>query len=128
MSTQINDFKNNLYDDAAGDTIRPQTATADVNGQAVDLVDTDGPCGAKLVVGAVSGTTTLNVKMQESTASGGTYTDITGATFTAVTASNKSQIINFKRTKRFVRAAATLTGSTTSAAIAVIVLAQKKNI
>lgn len=128
MSTFINDFANNLVLANSGGTIRPQVATADVTGQAVDLVDAEGNCAAILTVGALSGTTTVAVKIQEDPASGGSYSDISGATFTSVTAANKAQVITFKRTRRYCRAYATLTGSTTSAAIQVVIVGTKKNI
>lgn len=121
------DFKNNIQDDAAGNSVRPQTATSTVTGQAVDLQNADGAGFAVLNVGAVSGTTpTLDVKVQESETSGGTYTDIPGATFTQVVASNKSQLINFKRSKRFGRLLATIAGTTPSFALAGGVYGVKK--
>lgn len=113
------DFKTNLIDDGAGSSIRPQISTATVTGQAVDLDRGDGACFAFLEVGAVSGTTpTLDVKVQESDTSGGTYTDIPGAAFTQITAANKSQILDFKRSKRFCRLLATIAGTTPSFALA----------
>lgn len=116
------DFKNNHLHKPA---IRPQTATSTVTGSGVDMRDTT-PCFAELVVGTVSGTSpTLDVKLQESDTSGGTYSDISGATFAQVTASNKEEIINFKRTKRFVRALATIAGTSPSFAFAVNVFGRK---
>lgn len=127
--TFFNDLKNNLKDDAAGNSIRPQTATSTVTGQAVDLVDTDGPCFAAIQVGTVSGTSpTLDVKVQESDTSGGTYADIAGATFTQVTASNKSQVINFKRSKRFCKLIGTIAGTTPSFALAGQLYGMKKSV
>lgn len=93
----------------------------------MDLVAADGMCFAALHVGAVSGTTpTLDVKMQESDTSGGTYADISGATIAQVTAADKYKVINFRRTKRFCRAVATIAGTTPSYALAVAILGQKK--
>lgn len=127
MATWINDLKNNLVSDAAGHSIRPQTATATVTGQALDFQDADGPCFAALQVGTVSGTSpTLDVKVQESATSGGTYTDVTGAAFTQVTASNKAQVINFKRTLRFCRLLGTIAGTSPSFALAGQIYGQKK--
>lgn len=123
----INDLKNNLVFPAGAQSIVPQTATATVTGAAVDLVDADGPCFAALLVGAVSGTSpALDVKVQESATSGGTYTDIAGATFAQVTASSKTAFINFKRSLRFARAVATIAGTTPSFACAVAILGAKK--
>ena len=113
------DFKNNLIDDAACSSIRPQVATSTVTGQAVDLDRANGACFAFLEVGAISGTSpTLDVKVQESDTSGGTYTDIPGAAFPQVTVANKSHIINFKRSKRFCRLLGTIAGTTPSFALA----------
>lgn len=99
-------------------TFRPAAVTATANGTAVDTFGYNSAAVA-LEVGAVTGTTpTLDVKLQESDTSGGTYTDISGATFTQVTASNSSQIIRVEglgtSRKRFLRAVATIAGTTPS--------------
>ncbi len=128
MSNWLQDLKNNVVDDSAGNSIRPATATATVTGQAIDLVAADGPCFATLQAGTVSGTSpTLDVKVQECDTSGGTYSDITGATFTQITASNKSQIINFKRSKRFCRLLGTIAGTSPSFALAGQIYGFKKS-
>jgi|SRR5262245_22636127 len=126
--THINDFKNNVVAPNGTNTIEPKALTTTTNGAAVDLVDGGpSPCFATLHVGAVTGTTpTLDVKIQESDTSGGTYTDITGATFAQQTASNKWLAINFNRTKRFCRAVATIAGTTPSFTLAVVIFGQKK--
>jgi hypothetical protein len=121
------DFKNNIKDNATGNSIRPQTATSTVTGQPVDLQETDGQCFALLNVGAVSGTSpTLDVKVQESATSGGTYTDVPDAAFTQITAANKSALINFRRTKRFCRLLATIGGTSPSFALSGGVYGVKK--
>lgn len=98
-------------------SFRPQALTATGNGTGVD---TQGYDDAMVVLetGAVSGTTpSMTVKIQESD-DNSTFTDITGATFTAVTASNNSQVLrvtelNITR-KRYLRAVATISGTTPS--------------
>ena len=106
-------------------SIVPQTATSTVTGTAADMKDT-GPLFAELQVGAVSGTTTTcDVKIQECDTSGGTYADITGATFTQVTTANQKQLKNFKRSKRFLKAVATIGGSSPSFALAVSIFGRK---
>ena len=86
-----------------------------------------GERGVLLRFGAVTGTSpTIDVKIQESTASGGTYTDISGATFTQVTASNKTQVISFRRSKQYARAYATLGGTTPTGITACNIYQQKK--
>lgn len=127
-TTHLHDLKNNLLADDGANTIKPQTATSTVTGAAVDLVNGEGNAFAILHVGTVSGTTpTLDVKIQESDTSGGTYADITGATIAQVTASDKLRVINFKRTKRFCRAVGTIAGTTPSFAFSVAILGQKKS-
>ena len=106
-------------------TLRPQAATASANGTGVD---TQGFAEGMVVleVGAVSGTTpTLDVKLQESD-DNSTFTDISGATFTQVTAANSSQVkrlaeLNVSR-KRYIRAVATIAGTTPSFAVAAQIL------
>jgi hypothetical protein len=123
----INDLKNNLLAADGANSLVPAVRTSSANGTGVDMVEADGPCFAILHVGTVSGTSpTLDVTIEESTASGGTYTAITGAAFTQITNSSHLLIINFKRSKRFVRAVATIAGTSPSFACAVIVLGMKK--
>lgn len=125
--TRINDFKNNVVAPNGTNSIEPKSLTVTTNGAAVDLVDSDNQCSATLHIGAVTGTSpTLDVKIQESATSGGTYTDIAGATFAQQTASNKWLSINFKRSLRFGRAVAILAGTTPNFTMAVVILGQKK--
>jgi hypothetical protein len=123
----INDLKNNLVYPSGAQTIVPQTATSTVTGAAIDMVDSDGPCYGLLMVGTVSGTSpTLDVKYQECDTSGGTYADISGATHAQVTASSKTSRVNFRRSKRFVKAVGTIAGTTPSFAFAVAIESEKK--
>lgn len=125
MSTKLHDIANNVI---LGVGLAPQTITSSTNGSSGDLLAGDGPCFAIQQVGAVSGTSpTLAGKIQEST-DGTTWTDISGATFTSVTASTNTQAINFERTKRYVRYVATLSGTSPSFAIAAVVSQQKKQV
>lgn len=106
-------------------TIRPQAATASVNGSGVDTLGYNSAAFI-LEVGAVSGTTpTLDVKIQESD-DNATFTDVAGATFTQVTASNNSQILRVEGLgtdrKRYLRAVATIGGGTPSVTFAVVAL------
>jgi hypothetical protein len=71
----------------------------------------DSRCFAVQVIGAVSGTTpVLTGKIQESV-DGTTWTEVSGATFTAVTTSNRLEVIMFDRTKRYLRHARTVLGT-----------------
>jgi len=125
MSTKIQDLASQII---LGVGAAPQTATATVNGTGGDMQDGDGRCFAIQHVGAVSGTSpTLAGKIQEST-DNSTWTDIAGATFTTVTASNNYQAITFDRTKRYVRYVGTIGGTTPSFALAVVISEQKKQV
>lgn len=105
-------------------SLRPNALTSTTNGTGVDTMGYNS-LAAVLEVGTVSGTSpTLDVKLQESDTLGGTYTDITGATFTQVTASNASQKIRLDGLgvggrKRFIRAVATIAGTSPSFACGV---------
>lgn len=123
------DLKNNLVLANGANSLVPAVRTTNGNGTGVDLQDADGTCFGLLYVGTVSGTTpTLDVTFEESDTSGGTYAAITGAAIAQVTASNKLLGINFKRSKRFVRAVATFGGTSPSFASAVLVLGVKKQV
>lgn len=112
----------------------PTAFTTTTNGGTVDLIDSNANmASAVLAAGAVVGTQgTFDVKMQESTqtATTGTWTDITGASFTQFTTSgvagtSGSQIISFQRQKRYVRAYVTMAGTYTSALFGVTIFAQR---
>ncbi len=66
-------------------------AVATANGVAVDTTGFDEAM-VILDAGTVGASGTVNAKVQESDTSGGTYTDITGAAFTQITASNDDAI------------------------------------
>jgi hypothetical protein len=121
----INDLKNAVVAADTTAAIAPQVAAAAITGTVIDMVDADGPCFGVLNVGAVTSLTSLDVKVQESDASAGTYTDISGAAFPQITAAQKLKVINFKRSKRFVRAMLAMTG--TSAIVACNILGIKKS-
>jgi len=103
--------------------------TATANGTGVDLQDYVNVGGrqmkAYLNVGAKSGTSpTLTVKMQDST-DNSTFTDISGATFTQATTTTTEEI-HFQTTNRYVRAVATIGGSSPSFTFSTILLAEKR--
>ena len=135
MATYINDFSHTVV---AADTIRPQTLTATANGLPVDVapIGANG-LSARLSAGAVSGTSpTLNVKMQASPDGSGSWVDIPGAAFTQVTAANQTQTIRFQMPPapnatapayRYVRAVATIGGTSPSFALAVTVFGLRKH-
>jgi len=97
--------------------------TTTTNGTGVDMVETYGLCTAYQLVATVSGTSpTLDGKIQESD-DNSTFTDISGATFTQVTASSNLQIISFQRTKRYVRWVGTIAGTSPSFMVSALIQA-----
>ena len=125
MSTKLSDLANNAQ---LGASAYPATVNDTNNGSAVDLLDADGPCFAVQVIGAVGGTSpSLTGKIQESS-DNSTWTDVPGATFTAVTASNNVQTITFERTKRYVRHHRTVSGTSPTFILAALIGEQKKTV
>lgn len=113
---------------AAKQSLVPATRTASGNGTGVDCKDYDGQVFAVCSTGAVSGTTpTLNWTLEEST-DDSTYTALAlvGTAAAQVTASNNIQVLQATRTKRYVRAVATIGGTTPSFASEAFLLLQKK--
>lgn len=106
-------------------TLRPQAITANTNGGSVDALGYNSAALA-LEVGAVSGTSpTLDVKLQES-ADNSAWSDVTGTTFTQVTAANNSQIMRVEglgtSRKRYLRVVATVGGTSPNFTAAVNIL------
>lgn len=99
--------------------ITAQSATSTVTGSAVDLAAyaATGNINFKVVldVGTVTGTNpTLDVKIQESDASGSGFTDITGAAFTQVTATGTGAVeLHTRTSKRYIKAIGTIGGTNT---------------
>lgn len=91
----------------------------------VDMVsDVGNMVSCLLTSSAVAGSGVGAVKIQESS-DDSTWADITGATFTSVSAANALQLISFKLTKRYVRAHFTLS-SGTSVTLQVTFLGQRR--
>ena len=123
----LNDLKNTQVH-AIG--IAPPTAsyTTTQTGTGRDFSAGDGQCHALLIVGTVTGTTpTLDVKIQECATVGGTYTDISGATFTQVTATGTVPVgLDFLRTLPFLRVVGTIAGTTPTFPFSVCLFESKK--
>lgn len=94
----------------------PAARTTTANGTGVDVTKYEGTALAILDVGTTSGTTpTLDVKLQEADAVGGTYTDIPGAVFAQVAGPAQSIVrIDLDGRKRAIRGVATIGGTTPS--------------
>jgi hypothetical protein len=126
LATTFNDLTEIL---SVTPTFTPQVFATTADGTGVDCA----PAGSALInafidVGDVSTFTSLAVKMQASV-DNVTFVDITGATFTTVTAAQTTQMISFQLPTaasastgpyRYVRATATLTG--TSCSLVVLVM------
>ncbi len=130
-TTELGDLKNRLvYSGTLGNSIVPQTATSTVTGTGVDFDLASGPIFAFVHVGSVSGMNpTLDVKLQESDTQGGTYGDFqVTASLPTVVSANQFGIINGRRSKRWVRALATIGGATPSFAFAVSIVGVKREL
>jgi hypothetical protein len=126
MSTKLHDFAHQAI---LGAGLTPRANTTTVTGSAVDLITGDGRCFAIQQVGTVSGTTpTLAGKIQESADGSTGWADISGATFSAVSAADNIQAIGFDRSQRFVRYIGTIGGTTPSFTIGVLISEQKKQV
>jgi hypothetical protein len=125
MSTKIDDFKNAVL---LQSSVYPGEVDDTNVGTSLDMINADGRCFAVQVIGAVSGTTpSLTGKIQEST-DGTTWTDVTNATFTAVTAANNLQVLVFERTKRYLRHARTVSGTSPTFVLNALIGEVKKTI
>jgi len=125
MSTKLHDIPNNAVL-AVG--CSPRVATATVTGGTLDFITGDGRCTAVQLVGTVGGTApTLAGKIQESSDQS-TWTDVSGATFTTVSASDNSQVISFDRTKRYLRYIGTIGGTSPTVPMSAAIMQQKKQI
>ncbi len=90
------------------------SVTATATSGAIDLKEFDGD--VLLVLNCAAGTgssPTLDIKIQDSDESGGTYGDLSGATFTQVTdaASVQTLEVNKDECKRFIKVVQTVGGS-----------------
>ena len=90
------------------------SVTATATSGAIDLKEFDGD--VLLVLNCAAGTgssPTLDIKVQDSDESGGTYGDLSGATFTQVTdaASVQTLEVNKDECKRFIKIVQTVGGS-----------------
>src|SRR5262249_51222659 len=125
MSTKLHDLQNQAQ---LGASVYPASVNDTNNGSSIDLIDADGRCFAMQVIGAVTGTTpSLTGKIQESD-DNSTWSDVSGATFTAVPASNNVQVITFDRSKRYVRHFRTVSGTTPTFLLGVLIGEQKKQV
>jgi hypothetical protein len=105
--------------------------TSTVTTSAVDLRTYKGGFIVQQLVGVVSGTTpTLDGKIQTSADGSTGWADISGATFTQVTATDSFQKIGFveNQTLGYIRYVGTITGTTPSFTMGVVVLGAKERV
>jgi hypothetical protein len=130
MSSKLNDIAD-LYIVEAN--TQPSSAVVtSVTGATIDFVTCDNNCFAIQVIGTVGGTApTFIGKIQEAITATGTYADVSGAVFptiTSTTGANIIQTINFQRTLQYLRYIGTISGTTSSVALDVLILGQKKQV
>lgn len=112
------------------DLLAAKQRSASATGGDVDLKGYINPGGrqmkAYISVGAATGTgETLAVKIQEADDTS-SYTDITGAAFTSVGTNATTEEIHFRTNKRYVRAIATLGGTSPVYDFGVHLLVEKR--
>ena len=121
MSSYNRDLVNN---EVFGVSLAPSARTANTNGTGIDLITGDGLCSAIIVSGTITdGGHTIAI--QESDASGGTYSAVTPVQTIIATTNNTYQVVSFQRTKRYVRATTTVTGSPSTGGIYSVLLAEQ---
>ena len=105
------------------------SVTATATSSAIDLKEFDGD--VLLVLNCAAGTgssPTLDIKVQDSDETGGTYGDLSGATFTQVTdaASVQTLEVNKDECKRFIKIVQTVGGSSPVFVYGISLVALKK--
>ena len=105
------------------------SVTATATSSAIDLKEFDGD--VLLVLNCAAGTgssPTLDIKVQDSDETGGTYADLSGATFTQVTdaASVQTLEVNKDECKRFIKIVQTVGGSSPVFVYGISLVALKK--
>lgn len=104
--------------------------TSTVTATGIDISGYKGGLVIQQLVGVVSGTTpTLNGKLQSSP-DNSTWSDISGATFTEVTASDSFQKIGIDVTQaaKYLRYVGTIAGTTPSFTMGVVLLGEKERV
>lgn len=104
--------------------------TATVTATGIDVSAYKGSLVVQQLVGVVSGTSpTLNGKLQSSP-DNSAWTDIDGATFTQVTASDSFQkiAVNVREGAKYLRYVGTIAGTTPSFTMGVVLLGMKERV
>jgi hypothetical protein len=132
LSNKANDWATGGFTYAPAIAGPTAALVTSITGAAVDCIHLDGNMGAVQVIGTVASTSITYVgKVQEADTATGTYADIAGATFTALTSTTGAAIVNalnFQRTKRFLRYVGTIGGTTPSVSLDALFLGQNKQL
>ncbi len=105
--------------------------TSTVTSSAVNVTSYKGSLVVQQLVGVVSGTSpTLNGKIQTSADGSSGWTDISGATFTEVTATDSFQKIgvDVRKTSGYIRYVGTIAGTSPSFTMGVVLLGEKERV
>ncbi len=103
--------------------------TSTATSSAIDLLEYDGDVMLILDSAAGGGSSpTLDIKITECATTGGTYTDLSGATFTQVTGSASMQtlVINKDSAERFIKIVQTIGGSSPTFTFSINLVGLKK--
>ena len=103
--------------------------TSTATSSAIDLLEYDGDVLLILDSAAGGGSSpTLDIKLTECATTGGTYTDLSGATFTQVVdaASMQTLTINKDSSKRFIKIVQTIGGSSPTFTFSINLIGLKK--
>ena len=103
--------------------------TSTATSSAIDLLEYDGDVMLILDSAAGGGSSpTLDIKLTECATTGGTYTDLSGATFTQVVdaASMQTLTINKDSSKRFIKIVQTIGGSSPTFTFSINLIGLKK--
>lgn len=129
MPGLINDLG---FNSLSGVLLPPQSLAASANGAGLDVGLAAHPLSLVAVLGAITGTApTLDIRLQESDTAGGTYTDVPGGAFRQIVAADAGTMVFAyvkKSTKRFVRAAAVVAGTTPAILASMTLYAQIRNV
>lgn len=123
MSTALNDVGGTAVVEAS---LFPAILTTTTNGATVDLLQSDGGGFAAVAIGNITEATTLTPSLEESD-TGSSWSAVAGVSFAAMTEEFTSQVRSFRRTKRYVRLVATITGSSPEIEVAGLIGQQKKS-
>ena len=103
--------------------------TSTATSSAIDLLEYDGDVMLILDSAAGGGSSpTLDIKITECATTGGTYTDLSGATFTQVTGSASMQtlVINKDSAERYIKIVQTIGGSSPTFTFSINLVGLKK--